>query len=78
MDSIELQEATDGHLGEKCQVSVSTGDVYTGIYKGYGESTMENPLSLLLAINKQEATRIGVPERPEIGVPYDMITSVKF
>ena len=78
MDSITLQEATFGRYGEKCKVSVSNGDVYTGIYRGYGESTREYPLTLRLGIDKTEATRIGVGHLDEIGVSYEMIEAIEF
>lgn len=78
MDSIELLRQTAGRFGDKCQVSVTTGDVYTGIFKGYGESIKENPLILHLGISKAEASRIGVPHLSEIGVSYDVVISVKF
>lgn len=78
MDSIVLLDAVAGHIGEMCQVSISTGDVYTGIYKGFAESTKDYPLTLRLAITKQEAIRIGMPKMPVIGIPFDVIVSVKF
>ena len=78
MDSIALLERTFGHYGDKCKVTVSNGDTYTGIYRGYGESTRENPLMLRLGLSKSEATRIGVPYLAEIGIPYDVITAVDF
>lgn len=78
MDSIELLDTIAGHVGETCQVSISTGDVYTGIYKGFAESTKDYPLTLRLAITKQEATRIGAPKMPVIGIPFDVVMSVKF
>ena len=79
MDSIELLGQTVGHFGDKCLVSVSTGDVYTGIYRGYGESTKESPLAFRLQISKSEASRIGVPsDLSEIGVRYDVISSIEF
>jgi hypothetical protein len=78
MDSIELLETTIGKFGNVCQVSVSTGDTYSGIYNGYGESTPENPLMLRLKLSKKEAERIGVPYLSEIGIRYDVITSISF
>lgn len=78
MDSIELLEQTFGHYGDKCEVTVSTGAVYTGIYRGYGESIKENPLMLRLEISGSEASRIGVPYLSEIGIRYEVITCVRF
>lgn len=78
MDSIELVKATSGNYGEKCQVRVTTGDTYSGIFHGYGESPRENPLMLRLGITKAEADRIGVPYLSEIGIRYEVITSISF
>ena len=78
MDSIELLETTFGHYGERCTIKVSTGDVYSGIYHGYSESTPENPLILRLIISNDEATRIGVPYMSEIGIRYEHIAAICF
>lgn len=78
MDSIKLLSETTGKFGQECSVSVSTGDTYTGYYRGYCESTRENPLTLRLGINEEESKRIGVSWLREIGVPYDVITDIKF
>ena len=78
MDSIKLLSETAGKFGHKCSVSVSNGDTYTGIYRGYCESTRENPLTLRLGISETEAQRIGTSWLREIGVPYDVITNIQF
>lgn len=78
MDSIQLLSETAGKIGQRCSVSVSTGDTYTGIYRGYCESTRENPLTLRLGISEEEAKRIGTSWLREIGVPYDVITNINF
>ncbi|MDE5596149.1 MAG: hypothetical protein K2I89_11360 [Muribaculaceae bacterium] len=78
MDSIKLLSETAGKIGKTCSVSVTTGDTYSGCYHGYCESTKEYPLTLLLGISENEALRIGVPWLREIGVPYDVIDSIKF
>lgn len=78
MDSIELVQKTSGKYGQGCKVSVSTRDVYTGIFNGFCESTPENPLTLRLLISKEQAIKIGVSYLSEIGVPYDVITEVNF
>lgn len=78
MDSIQLISETAGKLGQTCNVSVSTGDTYTGIYRGFCESTRENPLALRLGISEAEANRIGTSWLREIGVPYDVITNIQF
>ena len=78
MDSIELLSETAGKLGQRCSVSVSSGDAYSGYYRGFRESTRENPLTLRLGISEVEAERIGTPWLREIGVPYDVITNIQF
>lgn len=78
MDSIQLLSETDGKVGQPCAVSVSTGDTYTGSYHGFCEATGENPLTLRLGISEVEANRIGTSWLREIGVPYDVITNIKF
>lgn len=78
MDSIQLLSETAGKFGQACRVSVSTGDVYSGIYSGYCESTREYPLTLRLGISEDEANRIGTSWLREIGVPYDVITNIDF
>lgn len=78
MDSIQLLSETAGKIGQRCSVSVSTGDTYTGIYRGYCESTRENPLTLRVGISEEEAKRIGTSWLREIGVPYYVITNVNF
>ncbi len=78
MDSIQLLSETAGNFGKKCSVSVSTGETYSGYYRGYSDSTRENPLTLRLGIGENEANRIGVSWLREIGIPYDVITDVKF
>ncbi len=78
MDSIQLLSETAGNFGQKCSVSVSTGDTYSGYFRGYCDSTRENPLTLRLVIDENEAKRIGVSWLREIGVPYEVITNVKF
>ena len=78
MDSILLLSETAGKVGQKCKVSVTTGDAYSGYYRGYCESTREHPLTLRLEISEEEAKRIGTPWLREIGVPYDVITNVSF
>lgn len=78
MDSIELQEQTFGHYGDKCVVMLSTGEVYTGIYRGYEDSTKENPLMLRLEISRSEAARIGDTQLSEIDIRYEVITCVRF
>lgn len=78
MDSIQLLTETAAKIGQRCSVSVSTGDTYTGIYRGYCESTRENPLTLRLGISEEEAKRIGTSWLREIGVPYDVITNINF
>ena len=78
MDSIQLLSETAGKFGQRCSVSVTTGDTYSGYYRGYCESTRENPLTLCLGISEEEAKRIGTSWLREIGVPYDVITNIKF
>jgi len=78
MDSIKLLSETAGKFGQKCSVSVSTGDTYSGYFYGYPESTKENPLILRLGISEDEAKRIGASWLREIGVPYDVIINIKF
>lgn len=79
MDSIELTGLTAGHQGEICRVFIDNGDVYSGIYRGYCQSTSENPLPLRLAISREEAKRIGIPQIfEEVGIRYESITDVKF
>lgn len=78
MDSIELLTKTAGKIGQKCSVHVTSGDVYSGHYCGYCESTKENPLTLRLSIDAKEAERIGISWMREIGVPYDVITHISF
>ena len=60
MDSIELLTKTARKIGQKCSVHVTSGDVYSGHYCGYCESTKENPLTLRLSIDAKEAERIGI------------------
>lgn len=78
MDSIQLLSETAGKIGLKCSVSVSTGDTYSGYYRGYCESTREYPLTLRLGISEREAKRIGISWLREIGIPYDVITNIQF
>lgn len=78
MDSIQLLSETAGKFGQECKVSVTTGDTYTGLYRGFCESTRENPLTLRLGISEAEANRIGTSWLREIGVPYNVITNIKF
>lgn len=78
MDSIQLLSETAGKFGQQCSVSVSTGDTYSGNYRGFCESTRENPLTLRLGISEGEAKRIGKSWLREIGVPYDVITNIQF
>lgn len=78
MDSIQLLTEIAGKFGKKCEVSVSTGDSYTGNYYGFLTSTPEYPLTLRLEISEDEANRIGVPWLREIGVPYNVITNIVF
>ena len=78
MDSIQLLSETAGKFGQECKVSVTTGDTYTGLYRGFCESTRENPLTLRLGISEAEANRIGTSWLREIGVPYDVITNIIF
>lgn len=78
MDSIQLVSETAEKFGQTCSVSVSTGDVYSGVYRGFGESTPEYPLTLRLGISEKEAERIGIGWLREIGVPYDVITNITF
>lgn len=79
MDSIQLLEATFGHNGERCEVKVTNGDIYVGVYHGYCDSFPAYPLSLRLGISKDEAIRIGIPSSvSEIGVSYDAIMSISF
>lgn len=78
MDSIQLLSETAGKIGQRCSVSVSTGDTYTGIYRGYCESTREYPLTLRLGISEYEAKIIGTSWLREIGMPYYVITNVNF
>lgn len=78
MDSIQLVSETFGKFGQKCKVSVSTGETYEGYYHGYCESMQEYPLTLRLGISEDEAQRIGVSWLHEIGVPYDVITGIEF
>lgn len=78
MDSIQLLSETAGKNGEKCSISVSTGDMYSGYFHGFCESTSEAPLVLRLCISEEEACRIGTPWLREIGIPYDEITKIEF
>ena len=78
MDSIQLLSDTAGKLGERCRVTVSSGDTYEGVYRGFCESTQEAPLTLRLAVSEQEANRIGVPWLRMVGIPYDVIISIQF
>ncbi len=78
MDSILLLSETAGKLGQRCSISVSNGDTYSGYYRGFCESTRENPLALRLFISENEATRIGIPWLREIGVPYNVINNITF
>ncbi len=78
MDSIELLEKTIGKHGKSCSVDVTTGDTYCGTFRGFAESTSENPLMLRLRISPNEAKRIGVPYLSEIGVRYDVIKAISF
>lgn len=78
MDSIKLLSETAGKFGQPCSVSVSTGDTYSGFYRGFCESTRECPLTLRLGISEDEAKRIGTSWLREIGVPYDVITNIQF
>lgn len=77
-DSIELLTKTAGKIGQECSVHVTSGDVYSGHYCGYCESTKENPLTLQLGIDAKEAEEIGISWMREIGVPYDVITHISF
>lgn len=78
MDSIELLSETVGKFGQECSVHLTSGDVYSGHYCGYCDSTKENPLTLRLGIDAKEAERIGVPWMREIGVPYEVINNISF
>lgn len=78
MDSIQLLSETAGKFGQRCSVSVSTGDSYSGYYRGFCESTRVYPLTLRLGISEDEAKRIGTSWLREIGVPYDVITNIQF
>lgn len=78
MNSIQLLSETAGKIGQKCSVSVSTGNTYSGYYRGFCESTREYPLTLRLGISEDEATKIGTPWLREIGVPYDVILNIQF
>ena len=78
MDSIELTSKTEGKFGQECKVSVGTCDVYSGVFRGYCESTKGYPLTLRLGISEKEAKRIGVSWLREIGIPYDAITDIQF
>ena len=78
MDSIQLLSETAGKFGQQCSVSVSSGDTYSGYYRGFCESTREYPLTLRLGISEDEAKRIGTSWLREIGVPYDAITNIQF
>lgn len=78
MDSIQLLSVTAGKIGQTCTVTVSTGDTYVGLYRGFCESTRENPLTLRLGISEAEAYRIGTSWLREIGVPYNVIINIKF
>lgn len=70
MDSIQLLTETAWQFGQRCSLSGTTGDTYTGYYRGYCESTPEYPPTLRLGISEEEAKRIGTPWLREIGVPY--------
>lgn len=78
MDSIELLSETVGKFGQKCSVTILTGDTYNGYYRGFCESTHENPLTLRLGISEDEAKRVGMSWLREIGVPYYVINNVNF
>lgn len=78
MDSIKLLTETAGKNGCECKVHVTTGEIYSGLFCGYCESTREYPLTLRLCISEKEAARIGVPWLREIGVPYDVIDNISF
>ncbi len=78
MDSIELVTMTSGKSGQECKVSVNTGEIYSGLFHGYCESTKEFPLTLRLYISGKEAARIGLPWLREIGIPYDVIDNISF
>lgn len=78
MDSIELLKATAGKFGQQCKVEVSTGDIFSGIFRGYAESTPQAPLVLRLELSHNEAERIGVGSLHSIGVPYDVIKNIQF
>lgn len=78
MDSIQLHSETAGKFGQQCSVSVSTGDSYSGYYRGFYESTREYPLTFRLGISEDEAKRIGISWLREIGIPYDVITNIQF
>lgn len=78
MDSILLLSETAGKFGQRCEISVSNGDTYSGYYRGFCESTQESPLTLRLSINEDEAKRIGAAWLREVGVPYDVITNIRF
>lgn len=78
MDSIKLLSETAGKNGQECSVRVTSGEVYSGYYCGFCESTKENPLTLRLCIDAKEAERIGVSWLREIGVPYDVVNKISF
>lgn len=78
MDSIQLLSETAGKIGQRCSISVSTGETYSGYYSGFCESTRKYPLTLRLDISEEEARRIGTHWLREIGVPYDVITNIQF
>lgn len=78
MDSIQLISETAGKFGQKCSVSVTNGNTYNGIFRGYCESTKENPLTLRMNINESEAKKIGIAWLREIGISYEKITNIKF
>lgn len=73
-----LLSETAGKFGQECKVYVTTGDVYSGYYRGFSEVTQEHPLTLRLEISEKEAKRIGVSWLREIGVPYDAIKDIQF
>lgn len=78
MDSIQLHSETAGKFGQRSSVSVSTGDTYSGYYRGVCKSTREYRIALRLGISEDKAKRIGTPWLREIGVPYDEITNIQF
>lgn len=77
MDSILLLEKLESCNGKQCKVSVSNGDEYVGCYKGAQAYDQLSPLAIILSISKSEAARIGIPYLQLIGIPYDVITSIK-